>query len=395
MSFSKPIIATRAEGLRRLEAFLPHASGTYRDYRNHLSHPDGLPTVSKLSPWLRHRLITEQEVIDAVVDEHGVRAAEKFIQEVLWRSYWKGFLEQRPSLWTDYRHKESAIPSKHTGIECLNDWQQELEATGYLHNHVRMWFASIWQFTLGRSWQSGADLFLRHLIDGDPASNTLSWRWVGGRQTNGKIYLATPGNIAKHTNGQYKPAQLATNVEPPAPPELPARIPLPSTPDWQVTPKTALLIHEEDLHPESIFGHPQWASVVALQSTSWRSAILVSDVVNQFVAEALKDAASRNTSSNSNDAACYLASESGFNALLAHLHNAKITQLLTPWAPCGPTADALTALEPLLKEKGVQLIRVPREWDLQLWPHATHGFFRFFKAVRAQHPLFGPTPQNE
>jgi deoxyribodipyrimidine photo-lyase len=80
----------------------------------------------------------------------------------------------------------------------FDDWAQELVATGYLHNHARMWFASIWIFTLRLPWELGADFFLRHLIDGDPASNTLSWRWVGGLHTPGKTYLATADNIAEH-----------------------------------------------------------------------------------------------------------------------------------------------------------------------------------------------------
>jgi deoxyribodipyrimidine photo-lyase len=65
---------------------------------------------------------------------------------------------------------------------------QELVETGYLHNHARMWFASIWIFTLRLPWELGADFFLRHLLDGDAASNTLSWRWVAGLHTKGKHY---------------------------------------------------------------------------------------------------------------------------------------------------------------------------------------------------------------
>jgi len=375
----EPLRASRAEGLSRLEAFLPHAGATYRNYRNYLSHPEGLPTVSALSPWLRHRLITEEEVIAAVINAHGTQAAEKYIQEVLWRVYWKGFLEQRPALWHEYRNTEIPASDLTTNIKCMDDWQKTLETTGYLHNHVRMWFASIWQFTLHRSWHSGADFFLRHLLDGDPASNTLSWRWVGGLQTNGKIYLATADNISRHTAGQYSPQKLARSAEPPPPPVMPARIPLPA-PFHQVIPVNAcLLIHEEDLHPESLFEQRAWADVIAIQTTLWRSSLPVSTVVTDFVHAALKDAISRNATPKCRDANMVQATPTEFANLSVRLNEQGITQVVTPWAPCGPTADALSALESELNLRAIELIRVPRNWDLQLWPRATHGFFRFWK----------------
>jgi deoxyribodipyrimidine photo-lyase len=67
-----------------------------------------------------------------------------------------------------------------TGIACFDQWTGELLETGYLHNHARVWFSSIWIFTLRLPWKLGADFFIRFLNDGDSASNTLSWRWVAG-----------------------------------------------------------------------------------------------------------------------------------------------------------------------------------------------------------------------
>ena len=63
-----------------------------------------------------------------------------------------------------------------------------------------MWFASIWIHTLELQWELGADFFLKHLLDGDPASNTLSWRWVAGIHTKGKNYIARKSNIEKYSN---------------------------------------------------------------------------------------------------------------------------------------------------------------------------------------------------
>jgi deoxyribodipyrimidine photo-lyase len=77
-----------------------------------------------------------------------------------------------------------------TGLTCFESWVTELVETGYLHNHARMWFASIWILTLGLPWRLGAVFLYRHLLDGDAASNTLGWRWVAGLQTRGKPYPA-------------------------------------------------------------------------------------------------------------------------------------------------------------------------------------------------------------
>jgi deoxyribodipyrimidine photo-lyase len=126
------------------------------------------------------------------------------------------WLEQHPVVWRNYRNavdnlaarleadpnlnqRYVAAISGQTGIACFDAWVDELIETGYPHNHARMWFASIWLFRLRRPWQLGVDFFYRHLLDGDPASNTLGWRWVCGLHTKGKAYLARAANIAKFT----------------------------------------------------------------------------------------------------------------------------------------------------------------------------------------------------
>ena len=101
-----------------------------------------------------------------------------------------------------------------TQIECFNDWVKELKENNYLHNHTRMWFASIWIFTLNLPWQKGAEFFMKHLYDGDAASNTLSWRWVAGLQTKGKHYVAQSWNISKFTNNKFKNVKLNENALP-------------------------------------------------------------------------------------------------------------------------------------------------------------------------------------
>jgi deoxyribodipyrimidine photo-lyase len=260
--------ATRTDALARLTAFVPHAGGTYAKTRNFDLGPEARDNVSLLSPYLRHRLITEDEVVRAVLAQHSLASAEKFIQEVVWRAYWKGWLEFRPAVWDRYLVsldqaraglKNKAVLTKQvadaeagrTGIACFDAWAHELAAIGYLHNHARMWFASIWIFTLRLPWALGADFFLRHLLDGDAASNTLSWRWVAGLHTKGKSYLARPDNIDTFTRGRFGPtaplASAAITFEPETD-VIAGR--LGPVDRLGITCPCALLITEDDLTPE-------------------------------------------------------------------------------------------------------------------------------------------------
>ena len=197
---------TRAAGLERLSDFLEGPGAAYSADRNTDRGPGNGPSTSMLSPYLRRRLITEAEVVAAADRAFGDGGAEKFVSEVFWRTYFKGHLETHPAAWTDFlaevghghdllaaepglrRIHESAIEGR-AGIDGFDDWARELVETGWLHNHARMWFASIWIFTLRLPWALGAAFFMRHLVDGDPASNTLSWRWVAGPHTRGKHYV--------------------------------------------------------------------------------------------------------------------------------------------------------------------------------------------------------------
>ncbi|OYX89674.1 MAG: hypothetical protein B7Y78_14350, partial [Caulobacter sp. 35-67-4] len=140
-----------------------------------------------------------------------------------------------------------------TGIEGFDDWVLELRQTGYLHNHARMWFASIWIFTLQLPWTLGADFFLRHLIDADAASNTMSWRWVAGLQTPGKTYLASTDNIARYTNHRFAPKGLATEARVIAEPPIPPACALPDSHRAKPSQPAILLVTHEDMHPESLF----------------------------------------------------------------------------------------------------------------------------------------------
>ena len=214
---------SRDGALKQLDAFINSELANYSFKRNFDLGPKDKSNVSCLSPYISHRLITEYEVAKTVLAKFPYQKVEKYIQEIFWRVYWKGWLELRPQVWTDFLEdlkglKEDDNYKKaingETQIECFNDWVKELKENNYLHNHTRMWFASIWIFTLNLPWQKGAEFFMKHLYDGDAASNTLSWRWVAGLQTKGKHYVAQSWNISKFTNNKYKNVKLNENASP-------------------------------------------------------------------------------------------------------------------------------------------------------------------------------------
>lgn len=396
---------TRTDALDRLKDFVPRAGRAYAARRNFDLGPQGHPHVSALSPWLRHRALTEEEVLGAVLARHSARAAEKFVQEVFWRTYWKGWLELRPAVWADYRrglgHALNRVQTEAglrrawedacggaTGIDALDHWARELVQTGYLHNHARMWFASIWVFTLRLPWELGADFFLRHLLDGDPASNTLSWRWVAGLQTRGKHYLARPDNIARYTEGRFRPEGLDTAAGPldgPTPPPRqapPDRAPLPRAA------ATGLVLTEEDLSPGWIFAEglaPR--STAVLLSPAGRSPLSVAPAVTGFTAALAEDALARHADrlgalgpvTDDPDTIARWARQEG------------LSQIVTPYAPVGPAAEALDRLS----QHGIALHRALRPFDARAWPHATHGFFRFKEKIPDLIAALGLQPAPE
>jgi len=206
-------IPTRAAGLARLAEFVPAAGRAYADRRNLDLGPQDRSNVSALSPWLRRRMITEEEVVTAVLRQHSAAAAEKFIQEVAWRTYWKGWLELRPAMLDRFNADRIALKAElardralaarfaratdgATGIACFDTWVEELRSLGWLHNHARMWLASYVVHVRKVHWRAGADWLAAHLLDGDLASNHLSWQWVAGTGSS-KPYLFNAENVAR------------------------------------------------------------------------------------------------------------------------------------------------------------------------------------------------------
>ena len=218
---------SREFAIHQLNTFIEKNLVEYSRLRNFDFGPNKRSNVSCLSPYVSHGVINEVEIINKSLKKFSFIKTEKFIQEVLWRVYWKGWMELRSNVWTDFlqdlkviksnfknnQNYSDAIDGK-TNIDCFNFWVEEIKKHNYLHNHARMWFASIWIFTLELPWQLGAEFFMKHLLDGDSASNTLGWRWVAGIQTKGKHYSAKEWNIKKFTNNKFDKIKLNENSLP-------------------------------------------------------------------------------------------------------------------------------------------------------------------------------------
>jgi deoxyribodipyrimidine photo-lyase len=385
---------SREEALVLLAAFLPKAGTSYTRNRNFDLGAGQHKHVSQLSAYIKRRIITEEDVLKKVLSAHSLNEAGKFIDEIFWRTYFKGWLESRPHIWMQYcadvhhlthelqtqsglRDRWAAACLGETGIDCFDAWAKELAETGYLHNHARMWFASIWVYTLQLPWQLGADFFLRHLLDGDAASNTLSWRWVVGLHSVGKTYLARAENIQRFTNGRFAPKGLA-QVAPPLNDTASTMAPKiigPPNPYLEGR-KTGLLLHSDDLNIAHLTHRSDCIASAAYRPVDAGTMLVSSPKLLEFNNAAL-DAATKHWKPNLLNC-CDVTNPEG---ILSWALENKLEQVVTPYAAVGNTSQMLEKCKHLLSNHGVQLTQVMREYDIVSWPYATKGFFKIRKKI--------------
>ena len=293
---------SRALAIENLNKFVDQNLFEYSKLRNFDFGPENKSNTSCLSPYITHGVINELEVIKKSLSKFSFTKNEKFIQEVLWRTYWKGWLELRPGVWIDYLNDLKKISEEfkdntdyknaiegNTNIECFNVWVKELKENNYLHNHTRMWFASIWVFTLDLPWQLGAEFFMKNLYDGDAASNTLGWRWVAGIQTQGKNYLASEWNIKKFTNNRFYNIKLNEN----APPKFSDKTYSIIKQDFsnsEIIENQSLLIFENNLSFEiTDFQNNKFKKIYIISNNNENRSIKLSEKVLKFKSLLIKD----------------------------------------------------------------------------------------------------------
>jgi len=362
--------------------------------------------VSRLSPAIRHRILLEEEVVDAALERFALSTVEKFVQEVCWRTYWKGWLERRPQIWRQYLRnvrrlnaasspgllkRASEVCSGRSGVAVMDRFARELCETGYLHNHARMWWASFWVHVEKLPWQLGADFFFRHLLDADPASNTLGWRWVAGLQTRGKCYLVRRSNLERHCSDELLADATGLDrlegVEPVVFQNSEANLdpePLQDLKfDWTaLLGRYGLWIHADDLAPE--IGELSKARPCALAAFTSHSSCRqpgLSELRQERLERLLSDAVDR-ADRHFQCAGEVSDTESMAIGLAEWAQRQKLRHVIA-FAPfVGSIADAIPAIRQSLDREGCDLLLYRRSWDRDLFPHALRGFFPFWKQAR-------------
>jgi hypothetical protein len=363
-----------ADAEKSLQAFVNNGLSGYERLRNYDFGPADRHNVSLLSKYITHRVLFEYDIVQRILAQHPMQMVEKFIQEVFWRIYWKGWLEHRPAVWADFTafdHSQTpqtpyqqAINGK-TGIDCFDVWAAELQNTNYLHNHARMWFASIWIFTLGLPWQAGARFFMQHLNDGDAASNTLGWRWVAGVQTSGKHYLARASNIEQFTDGRFAPAQLNEIALPIAASQSFDIIPIDYNERYHKK-FNKLIVLENDLYLNDKDFYDAYDSVFVVRPGSIDRSVALADPVLDFKTDLVTAFCKNCGNAELIDASALetmACNQPGFDLVYPHI---------------GDTWDAMRRLR---DGAGVPLHSLKRPQDLFCWQFAKKGFFNFKKNI--------------
>ncbi len=363
-----------AAGDNALQAFLEQGAAGYEAHRNFDYGPDDRSNVSQLSKFISHRVLFEYDVAKRALARHQPDVIDKFIQEVFWRIYWKGWLEHRPAVWADYiafdhdttpTHRYQQALTGKTGIDCFDYWSAELQNTNYLHNHARMWFASIWIFTLGLPWQAGARFFMQHLYDGDAASNTLGWRWVAGIQTAGKHYLARANNIAQFTNGRFAPQNLNETALPIASAKSYDIMPIDDHTNYQKK-HNNLIVLENDLYLKNEEIYAAYDAVYVLRPDSVLRSVDIAGAVTDFKMGLVS-------------AFCEICPDAQI------IDAAKLQQIAASQAGLDivypSIGDNLDHLFRVRDNHGVALHLLKRPEDMFSWHYAKKGFFNFKKHI--------------
>ena len=377
-------INSKRKALKYLDDFSEKKLLFYGKMRNFDLKDKSKNNVSYLSPLVARRIITEQEIVTRVTQKHKFKDIEKFVYEVFWRSYWRGFFESHPKIYFDYKtdlnnlikytSSENYISAIYgnTGIECFDFWVQELTLSGYLHNHVRMWFASIWIFTLKIPWQLGADFFMRNLLDADYASNTLSWRWVAGLHTKGKHYIAFPENIKKYTNDNFYPVG-ELNINP---------APITQKNDYNIESfrftklksteqLSCLLMHENDLSFDLELNFDFIIIQGSIHPKNKRS-----NVVNEYVSSCLNNALSNAKKKYADKVFRFDWNDSKKLNLFLDKNNIQRISSSYPMI-----SDLKIQIDRFFKAIDTELVYYNNDWDISVWPHCTKGFFKLKKEI--------------
>lgn len=178
--------------------------------------------VSYLSPYISRGVISLQQVKNYVLQKHKPFAVQKFLQELAWREYWQRVWQNKgKEIFRDLKYEQqevqhhkmiTAVQNAATGIKIIDECINKFYATGYMHNHMRMYVSSIVCNMAKAHWLQPSQWMYYYLLDGDIASNTLSWQWVAGT-LSGKKYYYNQENINHYTHTHQRQTFLDAGYE--------------------------------------------------------------------------------------------------------------------------------------------------------------------------------------
>ncbi|WP_413678275.1 FAD-binding domain-containing protein [Prochlorococcus sp. MIT 0916] len=353
---------------KTLDVFIENNLSSYHQFRNYDFGIKNRKNVSRISKYISHRILYEYEIIKKIKE---MDKKKKFIDEILWRIYWKGYLENYKSIWVEYKNSKvqtydlsvlKAAKSGKTGIDCFDTWVEELRENNYLHNHSRMWFASIWIFGLRLPWQLGSKFFMQHLLDGDAASNTLSWRWVAGLHTNNKPYISSKENINKYTVNRFK--KININISKTINTIKSKQHHSNKLPAWVDFPKSNILImFDNDLNITNRFKlFNSYSKVYILCNGVINNSFDLSYKVGQFkrsLIESICNLIPNSEILKSSDLAIFLSDYKNIDAIYPGL------------------GDNLDLINNYTIQNQININYIYREEDLRYWDYATTGFYKF------------------
>ena len=371
---------------KQLSFYLPKAGKYYELNRNYSEDSSSNKTTSLLSPFIRYRLISEENVLKKILEKYELRDCEKFVQEIYWRTYWKGWLEHRPSVYSDYLEDRNKLIeelgnkkfylnaiSGNTNLSFFNKWVNTLKEDGYLHNHVRMWFASIWIFTLKLPWQLGADFFMQHLLDGDPASNTLSWRWVAGIHTKGKNYLARKSNIEKYSNIKISNNEILNeNATPLIEDKIYNVNELKLNYDYNLEDIEYIIIPTDDLNILKDLNHKKVKVFTGLSKEDYNDHSFSEKVIKH-----IKDICISNFKDDNfyNNIQIDIEFENYFNSLDKWISKYQIKEVYLPYVTQGNWKKIYKKI--IKKYPSINFINFNRKYDVNSWIFSKKGYFKF------------------
>ena len=192
----------------------------YARSRNHL-----LGAVTQLSPYIRHGVLSLESVRRWALAQYPGKEIEKFLQELTWRHFWQAhYYKLGNNIWQDQEPYKTGwqasdynpvlpddIITASTGVAVIDHFSRQLTQQGYLHNHARMYLAAYIIHWRRITWQAGAQWFLEHLLDGDPASNNLSWQWVASTFSH-KPYIFNLANVQKYASPDIDTSSIHNQV---------------------------------------------------------------------------------------------------------------------------------------------------------------------------------------